>query len=202
MAACPRSFFRPTASPRVHELREHLVERKLLRSGQGEARVVRVALDVVEVDRVESGLHALGDARGDERAEHVDRPDVEPPLPRPAVRLPADARRVTRRVGAPALPRARVDVADRVRVPRVDPRHRRLRWAGCRRCCRGRSPRRRGVRTCHHSRAWPSPASRRSTSRPCPAAGTASAARASGPTSLLRWRSSRPWRAPQLPRRA
>ena len=63
VAACSRSFFRPTARPRAcTTLASIRLKASCSAPVSGKPVSFGVAVDVVEVDRVEAGLHALVDA--------------------------------------------------------------------------------------------------------------------------------------------
>src|SRR5690606_20355610 len=99
-------------APLVGHLGEPAVEDQLVARGEGEARVVEEAVDVVGFDRVEALRGAHVEAGGEEWLEQVEPPDVEPALAGPAVRLAEGVRREPPGVGSPRLPGADVHVAD------------------------------------------------------------------------------------------
>ena len=121
--ACSRSFFSATARPAAWTARaSQRLKRSWSRRGQREAAVVRVAVEVVGLDRVEPLRPAHRDPCAQDRREQRELADVEPALARPAVGRRAGVRE-SAVVRAPVLRRPGVEVADDVAPGAVESRH-------------------------------------------------------------------------------
>ena len=111
--SCPRSFFSATDSERLWaRLARDAVVGELVGRRQREPGLVGVAVHVVELDSVESGLLAAIDADAHDRPQHGRLADVEPLLAGPAVLAAEHRGRELAGVGSPVLPGAGVHVTD------------------------------------------------------------------------------------------
>src|SRR5205814_955181 len=96
------------------------IELQLIVRGERKPGTILIAVDVVPLDGIEAGLHALLRARREDRTEEVDATDVHPTFTRPTVLPSEHDARVLVRVRTPVLPGAGVQVADRARALGVD----------------------------------------------------------------------------------
>lgn len=112
-------------SAQVCRVRQPAVEANLVHRGQVKARVVGVAVDVVEFDPVEALSHARRHPLREDRAQ-ARVADVDPALARPALELGAEDRvRVATCVCTPPLPRTGAQVAHRPAAATVQAPHER-----------------------------------------------------------------------------